>query len=98
MRQLPPISQERVKLQYFDPRIRAFADTASCATNCASCGACRDCGLCEEICPQNAIFRRELPDGGFEYAVDEERCIGCGFCAGACPTGVWELLENKPLE
>jgi len=95
---LPPIQYERVKLQYFDPRIRAFADTASCATNCASCGACRDCGLCEEICPQNAIFRRTLSDGGFEYAVDEERCIGCGFCAGACPTGVWELSENKPLE
>ena len=95
---LPPIGQERVTLQYFDPRLRAFADTASCATNCASCGACRDCGLCEEICPPNAIFRQTLPGGGFEYAVDGERCIGCGFCAGACPTGVWELSENRPLE
>jgi NADPH-dependent glutamate synthase beta subunit-like oxidoreductase len=94
---LPPIGQERVKLQYFDPRIRAFADTASCATNCASCGACRDCGLCEEICPEQAISRIQTAGGKFRYEVNAERCIGCGFCAGACPTGVWEIAENKPL-
>jgi Fe-S-cluster-containing hydrogenase component 2 len=26
--------------------------------------------------------------------VDESRCIGCGFCAGICPCGVWEMVEN----
>ena len=95
---LPAINYERVKMQYFDPRIGEFADTSSCATHCASCGACRDCGLCEEICPQKAISRSDMPAGGFEYVVDSERCIGCGFCAGACPTGVWEIVENAPLE
>ncbi|HLZ20481.1 MAG TPA: FAD-dependent oxidoreductase, partial [Smithellaceae bacterium] len=95
---LPPISYERVKLQYFDPRIGEFASTSSCATNCASCGACRDCGMCEEICPQKAISRVASPEGAFEYVVDGDKCIGCGFCAGACPTGVWEIAENSPLE
>lgn len=95
---LPPINYERVKLQYFDPRIGEFASPASCATHCASCGACRDCGMCEEICPQKAIARFETEGGGFEYRVDDERCIGCGFCAGACPTGVWEIAENAPIE
>lgn len=95
---LPPIQYESVKLQYFDPRISEFADYKSCATNCASCGACRDCGMCEEICPQKAISRSQTAGGGFEYLVDGDRCIGCGFCAGACPTGVWEIAENAPIE
>ncbi len=96
--QLPVIDPARVKLEYFDPRLNKFADTASCADNCASCGSCRDCGICESICPQNAISRRDLGGGLFEYTADAERCIGCGFCAGACPTGVWSITENSPLE
>ncbi len=95
---LPPIRYDRVKLQYFDPRAGAMSDAASCATSCASCGACRDCGLCEEICPEQAISRVQSSEGKFRYEVSDERCIGCGFCAGACPTGVWEMMENIPLE
>ena len=95
---LPAIHYERVKLQYFDPRMGEFTDTSACANSCASCGACRDCGLCEEICPQKAITRKQTASGGYEYVVDDEKCIGCGFCVGACPTGVWELAENAPIE
>jgi len=25
------------------------------------------------------------------------RIIGCVFCAGACPCGVWDLKENEPI-
>lgn len=96
--QLPPIDPGRVKLEYYDPRILEFGDAAACASQCASCGACRDCGLCETICPQSAISRHSLNDDAYEYVVDDNRCIGCGFCAGACPTGVWSLVESEPLE
>jgi len=95
---LPSIDPERMKLEYYDPRLPRFEDASSCAAGCASCGACRDCGLCETLCPQNAISRREGEGGAYEYIVDAESCIGCGFCAGACPCGIWRLTENEPLE
>jgi len=95
---LPEIDTARVKIAYHDPRPQPSEDPVSCAAGCASCGACRDCGLCETLCPQHAIARKEGQDGGYEYAADPDRCIGCGFCAGACPCGIWRLRENDPLE
>jgi Fe-S-cluster-containing hydrogenase component 2 len=95
---LPPIDPGRVKLEYYDPRVLAFDDPTYCASQCASCGACRDCGLCETICPANAISRRQGDGIQFDYIVNDDKCIGCGFCAGACPTGIWLLVENEPLE
>ena len=92
------VDTARIKLEYFDPRISGFDDLERCGEACVSCGACRDCGVCETICPQGAISRRDLGEGRFEMTVDGERCIGCGFCAGACPCGIWNLVENTPLE
>ncbi len=93
-----PIPYERIKLEYFDPRKLSFEDLEDCAKECASCGQCRDCGICITICPQAAISRIEKEDGDFELVVNDERCIGCSFCAGACPCGIWNLVENEPLE
>ena len=94
------IDKSRVTLEYFDPRILEYKDTDSCGAQCSSCGSCRDCGICETVCPQTAISRIELPgtETGYEYRVDPNRCIGCGFCAGACPCGIWDLVENDPLD
>lgn len=91
------IDIQRVHLEYYDPRVVRYEDLDQCGSQCASCGQCRDCGICVEICPESAISRTETGDGRFEYAVAAERCIGCGFCAGACPCGVWNLVENFPL-
>jgi NADPH-dependent glutamate synthase beta subunit-like oxidoreductase/glutamate synthase domain-containing protein 3/NAD-dependent dihydropyrimidine dehydrogenase PreA subunit len=94
----PPLDYARVKLAYFDPRLGGFGDLTQCAAECASCGTCRDCGICIAVCPQAAISKKDCGGGGFEMVVDPDRCIGCGFCAGACPCGVWNLVENDPLE
>ena len=68
------------------------SDLDHCGSQCSSCGACRDCGICVSVCPQHAISRKGLDDEAYEYVVDEDLCIGCGFCAGACPCGVWDLV------
>lgn len=88
----------RVSLEYFDPQPAAFEEVSDSAAACSSCGVCRDCGTCVEICPQGAISRNEGGNGVFGYVVDEDRCIGCGFCAGACPCGVWLLTPAEPLD
>jgi len=65
------------------------------ADRCLSCGTCRDCHLCETICPTNAISRRELKEiDSFEYVSDNKKCIACGFCSDTCPCGIWQM---KPL-
>ncbi len=90
----PVIPYERVKTAYYDVcRGLPFnADTE--AKRCMSCAVCRDCRMCEATCYHGAIRRQEGEDGSFAYVVDESSCIGCGFCAGVCPCGVWEMEEN----
>ncbi|GAB4255342.1 MAG: FAD-dependent oxidoreductase [Deferrisomatales bacterium] len=90
------IPYERIKYQWYD-RARQDDLSRTCegeGNKCMSCGSCRDCHLCENSCYWNAIQRRELEGGAYEYVVDEARCIGCGFCAGVCPCGIWTLYEN----
>ncbi|MBW2440620.1 MAG: FAD-dependent oxidoreductase, partial [Deltaproteobacteria bacterium] len=91
------ISRERVTLEYFDPRVTEFANLDHCGSQCSSCGACRDCGICTAVCPRQAISKNEPEDAAYEYLVDESLCIGCGFCAAACPCGVWDLVDNTPI-
>jgi 4Fe-4S ferredoxin len=56
---------------------------------------CTTCMLCARVCPFGAMTgivngRREVANTYIKYgtkgpAVDEERCIYCGFCEDACP-------------
>lgn len=92
------IDYTRMTLEYFDPRVIEFSDMNHCGAECSSCGSCRDCYICDSICPQAAISRNELSDGGFERVVDPDKCIACGFCADSCPCGIWDMKNPAPLE
>ncbi len=89
------IPVEKVKTQYYEVcRLLEKFSPKKEADRCMSCGSCRDCGMCVETCYYGAISRKTLPNKSFEYVVDESKCIGCGFCAGICPCGVWDMMEN----
>ena len=82
------IPSKRIKSEYYE----CYNSNCDNEQNrCMSCGYCRDCGLCKQSCPQNAISRIEHSDGKFEYVSDPNKCIGCGICAGLCPCGIWEI-------
>jgi NADPH-dependent glutamate synthase beta subunit-like oxidoreductase/NAD-dependent dihydropyrimidine dehydrogenase PreA subunit len=90
------IPYEKLNSQWFE-RARSSDLTRTCSTEgakCMSCGSCRDCHICEHNCYWGAISRVETGGGGYEYVVDEELCIGCGFCAGICPCGIWTMYEG----
>ena len=52
-----------------------------------SCLHCED-APCVTVCPTGASFKRD-EDG--IVLVDEDKCIGCGLCAWACPYGAREM-------
>lgn len=88
-----PIPYEKIKTEYYDICVGDFTPEKE-ANKCMSCATCRDCRMCEATCYWGAISRVDHRDGSYEYVVDEDKCIGCGFCAGICPCGVWEMVEN----
>ena len=48
---------------------------------------CKGCGECERICQNDAIH---VVDG--KAAIDEERCVVCGYCGLSCPNTALKVI------
>ncbi len=64
-------------------------------------GACIGCGLCEAVCPAEAIkvVTTEGPDHEKKvtsYELDLLRCVFCGFCIDACPVSA--IMQTPEFE
>ena len=58
-----------------------------------SCLHCED-PPCVPVCPTGASYKR--PEDGI-VLVDYDKCIGCEYCAWACPYGARELDEQQQV-
>lgn len=78
-------SKDLVKALAEDPRPNSRVTVVpvgehSVPLQCVQC----DEPLCVEVCPKKAL-EKGGPDGA--VLLDEELCIGCGFCVMVCPYG-----------
>ena len=74
-------------------RVLAMLSTGYVLTSAhvASCneGLCIGCGVCQSVCPQEAVALSSITP--HRSVVDPNACRGCGICAADCPTGAMQL-------
>ncbi len=70
-----------------DDRVAAKIGTAAVLRHkCLAWEQQRQCLVCDEVCPYDAIELRRVPDNPVPVPfVNESRCAGCGFCEHLCP-------------
>ena len=56
--------------------------------------ACFGCGICERICPQQALEIRVEEGGTRLISITPWKCTACGLCAEICPYGGLQGLEK----
>ncbi|SMC23347.1 [FeFe] hydrogenase, group B1/B3 [Clostridium acidisoli DSM 12555] len=66
---------------------------------------CKECGMCNKVCPYNAIAqnirpcKKSCPTGALSFnaydfiaVITENKCVNCGACMSICPFGA---IEDK---
>ena len=72
----------------------AYPDEVTEMNVSLSCMHCAD-PPCLDACPTDAIFKKV--DSGI-VLVDKAKCIGCGFCAWACPFNAPQLGADSKMQ
>ncbi|MDR3292032.1 MAG: DUF362 domain-containing protein [Methanobrevibacter sp.] len=55
---------------------------------------CNNCGICEGVCPVNAIFHNENPK---KYFINYDKCVVCMDCKSACPNESIDLNWEEEI-
>lgn len=57
---------------------------------------CTSCGICEPVCPKEAIKLYLSDEGFYQPKVDEKKCISCGICKQTCIK--FQNIENGEIQ
>lgn len=55
---------------------------------------CQQCGICEAVCPKQAISMELRKDGTNQIMVDNDKCIRCKRCVNCCSANKRENYEG----
>ncbi|MFP4146384.1 MAG: 4Fe-4S dicluster domain-containing protein [Halorhodospira sp.] len=72
------------RVRHYEEGTYPYNKTVNVPVSCMHC----DDPPCVDVCPTGASYKRET-DG--VVLVDESKCMGCNYCAWACPYGCREL-------
>jgi len=81
----------KTKLHSLKKRISGIGPTPSVFKVSVDSERCVGCGICQNVCPADAISVEEIA------MVDLKRCIGCGCCAEQCPRGALSLYHIETI-
>lgn len=58
---------------------------------------CLGCGICQQVCPANAIMIEKQDKKVVSYTIDYNKCIFCGNCAFYCKPKAIEMGKEYEL-
>lgn len=87
--------KKRVTLEY--PEVRPQLSDKFRGKHIFDTNKCKACGMCQRVCPANAISITKAENGLESYSIDYGKCIFCGNCAHYCNLGAIKMGADFEL-
>lgn len=87
--------KKRVTLEY--PEQKYELNNNFRGKHCFDFDKCIACGVCQRVCPANAIIIEKNDNKLYSYKIDYNKCIFCGNCAYYCKNKAISMGKDYEL-